>query len=80
MAFGAFHFTFLWHGDIIFLYGLLGLLLLAFMFRSDRTIKIWTGIIYAIFALLLTALAVLLLIADSNSPMQLDSEYVEPQT
>lgn len=79
MAFGAFHFTFLWHGDIIFLYGLLGLLLLAFMFRSDRTIKIWTRLIYASFALLLTALAMILLIADSNSPVQIDSEYVEPR-
>ena len=79
MAFGAFHFTFLWHGDIIFLYGLLGLLLLAFMFRSDRTKKIWTGVIYGSFALLLTALAVILLIADSNSPVQIESEYVEPR-
>jgi uncharacterized protein len=79
MTFGAFHFTFLWHGDIIFLYGLLGLLLLAFMFRSDRTIKIWTRVIYGVFALLITALAVILLIADSNSPVQIDSEYVEPR-
>ena len=79
MAFGAFHFTFLWHGDIIFLYGLLGLLLLAFMFRSDRTIKIWTRVIYGVFALLITALAVILLIADSNSPVQIDSESVEPR-
>ena len=79
MAFGAFHFTFLWHGDIIFLYGLLGLLLLAFMFRSDRTVKIWTRVIYGAFALLITAAAVIVLIADSNSPMQIESEYVEPR-
>ena len=32
MLFGAFHFTFLWHGDIIFLYGLLGFLLLAYYY------------------------------------------------
>ena len=79
MAFGAFHFTFLWHGDIIFLYGLLGLLLLAFMFRSDRTVKIWTRVIYGAFALLITAAAVIVLIADSNSPVQIESEYVEPR-
>ena len=79
MAFGAFHFMFLWHGDIIFLYGLLGLLLLAFMFRSDRTVKIWTRVIYGAFALLITAAAVIVLIADSNSPVQIESEYVEPR-
>ena len=79
MAFGAFDFMFLWHGDIIFLYGLLGLLLLAFMFRSDRTVKIWTRVIYGAFALLITAAAVIVLIADSNSPVQIESEYVEPR-
>ncbi len=79
MAFGAFHFTFLWHGDIIFLYGLLGLLLLVFMFRSDRTVKIWTRIIFGVSALLITAVGVILLIADSNSPVQIESEYVEPK-
>ena len=48
MAFGAIHFTFLWHGDIIFMYGLLGLLLTLFFFRSDRTLKIWARIVFSI--------------------------------
>jgi len=59
IAFGALHFTFLWHGDIIFMYGLLGLLLTFFFFRADRTLKIWTRIIFSIstiFILLVGAL------------------------
>jgi uncharacterized protein len=59
IAFGALHFTFLWHGDIIFMYGLLGLLLNFFFFRADRTLKIWTRIIFSIstiFILLVGAL------------------------
>jgi len=45
---GAFHFTFLWHGDIIFLYGFFGLLLTFFFFRADRTLKIWSRIVFSI--------------------------------
>jgi uncharacterized protein len=59
IGFGALHFTFLWHGDIIFLYGLFGLLLTFFFFRADRTLKIWTRIIFSIstiFILLVGAL------------------------
>ena len=46
MGLGALHFTFLWHGDIIFVYGLFGLLLTLFFFRKDRTLKIWTRIVF----------------------------------
>jgi len=60
MAFGAIHFTFLWQGDIVFLYGLFGLLLTFFFFRSDRTLKIWTRIVFSIstFFLVLTGVLV----------------------
>jgi uncharacterized protein len=60
VAFGALHFTFLWHGDIIFLYGLFGLLLTFFFFRADRTLKIWSRVIFSIstfFILLIGSLA-----------------------
>ena len=60
IALGALHFTFLWHGDIIFLYGLFGLLLTFFFFRADRTLKIWTRIVFSIstfFVVLVCALA-----------------------
>ncbi|NDE12895.1 MAG: hypothetical protein EBZ99_04635, partial [Actinobacteria bacterium] len=76
MAFGAIHFTFFWHGDIIFLYGLFGLLLLAFIFRSDRVIKIWTRVIYGVSVFLITLVAVSLLIGERYFPEQMNSEYV----
>jgi uncharacterized protein len=60
IAFGAVHFTFLWHGDIIFLYGIFGLLLTFFFFRADKTLKIWSGIVFSIstfFMVLFGALA-----------------------
>ena len=59
IGFGALHFTFLWHGDIIFLYGLFGLLLTFFFFRADRTIKIWSRVIFftsTVFIVLIGAL------------------------
>jgi uncharacterized protein len=62
IAFGALHFTFLWHGDIIFVYGLFGLLLTFFFFRADRTLKIWSRIVFSIstfFMLLIGALALM---------------------
>jgi uncharacterized protein len=79
MAFGAIHFTFLWHGDIIFVYGLFGLLLLAFMFRTDRVIRIWTRVIYTISVLLITLAAVSLLIGERYFPEQMNNEYIEPR-
>jgi uncharacterized protein len=59
IVFGALHFTFLWHGDIIFLYGLFGLLLTFFFFRAEKTLKIWSRIIFStstIFIVLIGAL------------------------
>jgi uncharacterized protein len=79
MAFGAIHFTFFWHGDIIFLYGLFGLLLLAFMFRTDRVIKIWTRVIYSLSAILITLTAVSLLIGERYFPEQMNNNYVAPR-
>ncbi len=79
MAFGAIHFTFFWHGDIIFLYGLFGLLLLAFMFRADSVIKTWTRVIYALFGLLISLAAVSLLIGERYFPELMSVEYIEPR-
>lgn len=60
VALGALHFTFLWQGDIIFFYGLFGLLLTFFFFRADRTLRIWSRIVFSIstfFIILTSALA-----------------------
>ena len=64
IAFGALHFTFLWHGDIIFLYGLFGLLLTFFFFRSDRTIKIWTRVVFSISTVFIVLFGVLTVIVE----------------
>ncbi|WP_203362088.1 DUF418 domain-containing protein [Bacillus sp. REN10] len=38
---GLLHSTFLWEGDILFFYGLMGFFLLLFMNRSKKTLLIW---------------------------------------
>jgi uncharacterized protein len=64
MALGVLHFSFLWHGDIIFMYGIFGLLLIPFFFRSDRTIKIWTRIVFIGTSAILLAVSALLFAAE----------------
>jgi uncharacterized protein len=64
IAFGALHFTFLWHGDIIFLYGLFGLLLTLFFFRADRTIVIWTRVLFSISTIFIVLFGVLTVIVE----------------
>lgn len=59
IIFGALHFSLLWHGDILFLYGSLGLVLTLFFNRSERSIKIWAIVIYATFSLFMILLALL---------------------
>ena len=70
MAFGTLHFTFLWHGDILFFYGILGIVLIAFLFRTDRTLQIWTRIIYATSCFILVALGSLIYIGERYFPEQ----------
>jgi uncharacterized protein len=64
MAFGALHFTFLWHGDIIFVYGLFGLLLTFFFFRADRTLKIWSRIVFFVSTFFILMIGTLALMAE----------------
>jgi uncharacterized protein len=64
IAFGALHFTFLWHGDIIFLYGLFGLLLTFFFLRADRTIVIWTRVVFSISAVFIVLFGLLTIIIE----------------
>ena len=64
MAFGALHFTFLWHGDIIFVYGLFGLLLTFFFFRADRTLKIWSRIVFFLSTFFIVLIGALALMAE----------------
>ena len=64
IGFGALHFTFLWHGDIIFLYGLFGLLLTFFFFRADRTLKIWSRIVFFVSTFFIVLIGALALTAE----------------
>ncbi len=74
MLFGAVHFTFFWHGDILFLYGLLGLLLIPFLFRADRTLKIWTRVIYSFFTVILVFAASSVVIFERLLPEEVEFE------
>jgi uncharacterized protein len=65
MAFGALHFTFLWHGDIIFVYGLFGLLLTFFFFRADRTLKIWSRVVFFVSAFFILMISTLAFMAEN---------------
>jgi uncharacterized protein len=65
IALGVLHLTFFFHGDILFLYGLFGLLLLALYFRKDKTIKVWAWVIFGVSALLFAALTALTLIGET---------------
>ncbi|MBI5954689.1 MAG: DUF418 domain-containing protein [Chloroflexi bacterium] len=55
-AFGILHAVFLWIGDILRLYALLGFALLAFRKRSNKTLFIWAGIFLAVGFLLLVVI------------------------
>lgn len=61
---GLFHLTFLFHGDILFLYGGFALVLTLFYFRSDRVQKIWAWVVYLLTGILLTGLALLTLAGE----------------
>lgn len=62
---GILHFTFLFHGDILFLYGLFGLVLLALYFRKDSTVRKWTWGVYLASSLLFATLALLTWVGEA---------------
>ncbi|MFN5928056.1 MAG: DUF418 domain-containing protein, partial [Roseiflexaceae bacterium] len=66
MMLGVLHFSLLWHGDIIFLYGLFGLLLVPFLFRTEKTLRVWSYVLYGVFTVLLLGLATVLIIGERS--------------
>jgi uncharacterized protein len=76
IALGAIHFIFLWHGDILFVYGLFGLLLTFFFFRADRTLKIWSRIIFSISTISVVLIGTLTFIVEYvlNEDFQMSTE------
>lgn len=73
LVFGAVHALLLWQGDIIGVYGLIGLIMVPLFFgRSDRTLKIWIGILLGLGALL--TLAGMLVPADAGTAAAADMQ------
>lgn len=68
MALGILHFTFLWHGDIIFVYGIFGLLLIPFFFRTDKTLKIWARVVYLVSSTIILLVGVLVFVGERYFP------------
>lgn len=66
IALGLAHASLLFIGDILFLYGILALLLLAFYGRTRKTIVRWMGWIYGIFVAVLAALVALTWLGESQ--------------
>lgn len=67
-ALGVLHFTFLWHGDIIFVYGIFGLLLIPFFFRTDKTLKIWARVVYLVSSTIILLVGVLVYVGERYFP------------
>ncbi|PSK93605.1 putative membrane protein YeiB [Murinocardiopsis flavida] len=73
IVFGAVHALLLWQGDIIGLYGLMGLIMVPpFFGRSDRTLKVWIGVLLGLAALV--ALANALAAADVGATLAADTQ------
>ena len=68
MGLGVLHFTFLWHGDIIFMYGIFGLLLTPLFFRADKTLKIWTRVIFLVTSTLILIVGALVYVGERYFP------------
>ncbi len=52
MTFGVLHSIYVWEGDILFTYGLIGLLMIVFVNRKKKTILIWTVTFFSLTTLL----------------------------
>ncbi len=52
LLFGFLHSTFLWEGDILFLYGAVGMCLLFFVNRKRKTLLIWCVILFSLLTLI----------------------------
>lgn len=58
LMFGLVHGLLIWFGDILLVYALVGLMLLVFRKRQDKTLVIWAIVLYCVPLLLMTSLFV----------------------
>jgi uncharacterized protein len=76
IVFGAVHAALLWQGDIIGVYGLIGLIMVPlFSGRTDRTLRVWIGVLLGLAA----AFAVLNGVGSAIASAQADPILVEQQ-
>lgn len=75
MVFGILHATFIWEGDILLAYGLLGFLAIAFVNRKKKTIIIWAIVFYT-----LTCLMSLGEVELTPEDIAIMNTYVEKET
>lgn len=76
IVFGAVHAALLWQGDIIGVYGLIGLIMVPlFAGRTDRTLKVWIGVLLGLAAVF----AVLNGLGAALAPAQAESVLVQQQ-
>ncbi|PIC85279.1 hypothetical protein CSV72_14255 [Sporosarcina sp. P20a] len=66
ILFGLLHSTFLWEGDILLVYGIMGIFLLPFVNRKPKTILIWVVLLFS----LITAGSIF----DSGEDLEITSE------
>jgi len=66
LVFGLLHMFLLFPGDILFIYGLVGLLLLLFVKRTSRTVVWWAGVLLALNTLFLLASTALASLAPAT--------------
>ena len=69
IGFGFLHAVFLFQGDILFVYGVLGLVLWTLMFRKDSTIRGWAIALYVITAVGMFFVTVAAFLADMFEPL-----------
>lgn len=64
---GALHAIFLWYGDILFLYALLGFGLLLFRKRRDTTLLVWSAVFVVVLPILLGAVPFVVALANPGA-------------
>lgn len=73
ILFGAVHAALLWQGDIVGVYGLIGLIMVPlFLGRTDRTLRVWVVVLLTLGALATIVSTISGLLVDSAGPMPAD--------
>jgi uncharacterized protein len=67
LLFGAIHAVFLWYGDILMAYALLGFALLLFRKRRDRTLLVWAAVLIVAVPIALGTVPVVLSVAKPDA-------------